>query len=154
MMKTMSIAAVLLISAILIYGCCGATYSEAEKKAAEPYVKFYGMEKEISSTMKLKFDKYKESTGSDGTKDVTLTLTATNMGTEEENLGSALFISDEQGRNYEANPFLCSGSVNPGLAKQFDCKFLEIPPTSKIVTLKFGDSIFNKGHYTEIFRFE
>ena len=145
-----------IIGGLLFAGCCGSTYkaSNTGEGGTDPYQKYYGTEKKVSSSLALKFDGYKESLDSDGTKTVMLTLTVTNSGTEKEDVGSALFVSDEADRNFEANPFLCSALVNPGLSKQFDCSFFEVPPKSRIVAIKMGDSVMEKGKYTTLFAFE
>ncbi|HQT45460.1 MAG TPA: hypothetical protein PLO51_05760, partial [Candidatus Micrarchaeota archaeon] len=120
---------------------------------ADPYAKYYGQSADISSTLSLRFDKYYERTNSDGTKIVTLTFRVTNSGTEESSTTKALFISDENNRNFEANPWVCQTIVNPGLSKDIDCSFYDIPIDSKIVALKLGDSIGNKGKYTTLMTF-
>jgi len=146
----------MIVGALLVAGCCGPTYqaSTAGQGGTDPYQKYYGTEKKVSSSLALKFDKYSESLHSDGTKTVKLTLTVTNTGTEKEDIGSALFVSDEAGRNFEANRFSCSALVNPGLSKEFDCSFYDVPPKSRIVAIKMGDSLYEKGKYTTLFAFE
>lgn len=151
-MRLLYILAILSVFGILfLAGCCGAAGpSSAAASKTDPYQKFYGQKADVSSTYTVQFDKYSEQLRSDGTKTVTITLTASNSGTEESSVENAIFISDDKGRNFEANPFLCSTLINPGLSKSIDCEFFDIPPDAKIVALKLGDSIGTKGKYTTL----
>ncbi|HII53575.1 hypothetical protein AUJ13_02840 [Candidatus Micrarchaeota archaeon CG1_02_49_24] len=139
------------ILAVLLAGCCCITSSSLAENKSDPYQSFYGQKAAVSSTFELTLEKYSERLSTDNTKTVTVTFTATNSGTEQDDVNGGLFISDEQGRNYEANMFACSTLINPGLSKKIDCEFYEVPPSTKIVAVKMGDSIFNKGSYTKLF---
>jgi hypothetical protein len=147
------ILGLLLIVGLMVFGCCGSTASQAEGNRPDPYAQFYGRTANVSSTYSIVFNKYSEELRSDETKDVTISFTAINDGTEQDSVNGGLFVTDDKGRNYQANPFLCSTLINPGLSAKVDCQFLEIPKDAKIVALKLGDSMFEKGKYTTLIEF-
>ncbi|MFH1306279.1 MAG: hypothetical protein ABIH83_01320, partial [Candidatus Micrarchaeota archaeon] len=146
-MKHVFLTSLFVIGMLFLAGCCSQTVSNSAK--ADPYEKYYGKTVKYGD-FTIQLDKYRESI-SGGEKDITVTFTVLNDGAEKDSPGGAMFITDSNGRNYEANPFLCSMLINPGIEKTVDCKFLEIPVDAEIVAIKAGDSMFQKGSYITLF---
>jgi len=134
------------------YGCASNQVMKCGPKGGvcvdpnDPYSQIYGSTVQLNPSLSFVVEKYAEYNTGGGTKSATLTFTLTNSGTERDSTGYALFLTDSQGRNFEAS-WSCSTSLNPGLTKRIECPFTEIPLSATIVSLRTGNSMFDKGNH-------